>query len=650
MPLYSWLRNLQFALAPCRGQRQHARRGSKRAPTYRPSLEVLEGRLTPSFTPVASYAVGARAVLAADFDNDTVPDLALNTGQVLRGHGDGTFDSPVNSDAAYLPMAVGDLDGDGNMDLAVIDTSARDVHVYLGHGDGTLAAPININVTDPNGPEYLESVAVGDFNRDGLLDLGATSSVYVYDGYDPNYGSFGHFKGYAKVLVGTGGGAFSGPNTTALGDAYLRKSAVADFNGDRIDDLAMIDFESEGSVRVLLGSAGGFFHQSATVLDRSYPSSVAVADVDGDRRAELVIGTGPFEPIGGVSVLLGNGAGGFGSPHQYSAPGSADRAVAVADFNGDGRLDIVATAWSATGASPTSYIGVLLGRGDGTFASAITKVLDAGPVPKSLVADDFNGDGLPDVAVLSVDLPVQGTRSQVDVLLNDRAWSPGDPRSVSIGDASVIEGNTGTVNASFAVTLSHASNVDVTVHYATANITATAGSDYTAASGAVTIPAGQTSASIVVPVHGDRIAEPNETFAVNLSAATGATIGDGQGVGTILDDEPRISISDFTRAEGKRNKTTLFTFTVTLSAPYDQPVSVSFQTVNGTATTGDNDYVAKTGAITFNPGEKSKTITIVVNGDSKREANETFFVDLFGNSSNSWFTKKRGTGAILNDD
>jgi hypothetical protein len=72
--------------------------------------------------------------------------------------------------------------------------------------------------------------------------------------------------------------------------------------------------------------------------------------------------------------------------------------------------------------------------------------------------------------------------------------------------------------------------------------------------------------------------------------------------------------------------------------------------VDGTATTSDHDYVAQAGTLTFNPGETTKTITIVVNGDSKREADETFFVDLFGNSSSCLFTRKRETGTILNDD
>jgi hypothetical protein len=148
----------------------------------------------------------------------------------------------------------------------------------------------------------------------------------------------------------------------------------------------------------------------------------------------------------------------------------------------------------------------------------------------------------------------------------------------------------------------------------------------------------------------DRLAEPNETFFVNLSSPTNATITDGQGVGTIMDDEPRISISDVSKSEGRKGKTTLFTFTVTLSAAYDQPVTMSYRTMNGTATTGNSDYTAKTGTLTFAPGQTTKSITIELKGDSKREGNETFYLDLFGNSSNSQFSKTRGIGTILNDD
>jgi hypothetical protein len=114
--------------------------------------------------------------------------------------------------------------------------------------------------------------------------------------------------------------------------------------------------------------------------------------------------------------------------------------------------------------------------------------------------------------------------------------------------------------------------------------------------------------------------------------------------------KPRIHISNVSKSEGKKGKTTLFTFTVTLSAAYDEPVTMSFQTVNGTATTSDNDSIAKTGTLTFAPGETTTTITIEVKGDSKTEANEKRYLDLFGLSNKSLFTKNRALGTILNDD
>ncbi len=222
--------------------------------------------------------------------------------------------------------------------------------------------------------------------------------------------------------------------------------------------------------------------------------------------------------------------------------------------------------------------------------------------------------------------------------------------SLSIGDVYVVEGNSGTANAVFTVTLSPASSETVFVNYATGNGNAAAGSDFLAAAGTLTFSPGDVSKTIVVAVNGDRLGESTESFFVNLSSATNAVIADGQGVGTIVDDEPRISIGDVTTAEGRKNQTMLFTFTVTLSAAYDQPVTMSFRTVNGTATTSNRDYVAKSGTLTFAPGETTKTITIEVKGDNRKEANETFYLDLFDLSTNASFTKDRGIGTILNDD
>jgi len=338
-----------------------------------------------------------------------------------------------------------------------------------------------------------------------------------------------------------------------------------------------------------------------------------------------------------VRVRLGNGTGGFEAPKggQGYAAGTAPVAIGLGDFNRDGVPDI------ATANALSNDVSGLRGHGDGTFGSP--EHFAAGSYTNSVAAGDFNSDGWLDVATANAGA------STVSVLLNDGDWAP-PPPALRISDRTVMEGNTGTASATFTVTLSAASTETITVAYATGNNTATAGSDYQSSNGTLIFAPGETSKTITVLVNGDRLVEPNETFVVNLSSPTNATIADGQGVGTIVDDEPKISISDVTTKEGNGKKTTLFVFTVTLSTAYDQPVTMSYRTVDGTATTGDSDYVAKTGTLTFNPGETMKTITIEVKGDNKKESNETFYLDLFGNSGNSLFTKSRGIGTILNDD
>lgn len=261
-----------------------------------------------------------------------------------------------------------------------------------------------------------------------------------------------------------------------------------------------------------------------------------------------------------------------------------------------------------------------------------------------------NGDTLHETdETISVNLssPANATLADaqgVGTILND------DPVTLAISDATLKEGNSGTTNFVFTVTLSEASDQDVTVHFTTANDSAIAGSDYTAASGTLTIPAGQISGTISVLVNGDTLNEANETFVVNLSNATNAVITDGQSMGTILNDEiPQISITYMSVIEGSSASRKVI-FTVTLSSACAETVTVNFATANGTATTGDHDYQGSSGTLTFAPGETTKTITILVYGDKKKESNETFFVDLFGNSSNSVITKNRGIGTILNDD
>jgi hypothetical protein len=223
------------------------------------------------------------------------------------------------------------------------------------------------------------------------------------------------------------------------------------------------------------------------------------------------------------------------------------------------------------------------------------------------------------------------------------------PASLMVSDATLVEGNAGTHYAVVRVSLYGPSAHAVTVNYNTANRTAIAGSDYQAVSGRLSFARGETSKSILVPVISDRLAEADETFVVKLGGANGARIADGRGVVTILDDEPRISIYDTSASEGDSG-TTPFTFTVSLSAVYDQAVTVNFSTADGTAATADHDYLAASGTLTFAPGETTKTITIAVVGDTTPELDETFFVNLGGASTNAIIVNGHGIGNIHDDD
>ncbi len=222
--------------------------------------------------------------------------------------------------------------------------------------------------------------------------------------------------------------------------------------------------------------------------------------------------------------------------------------------------------------------------------------------------------------------------------------------TISIDDVTVDpEADT---NAGFTVSLDAASGLTVTVAYATADDTATAGADYTSVNGTLTFTPGITSQTINVPVLEDTLDEPDETFFVNLTAPTNATFGDDQGLGTIVDDDdpPTINIADTSVQEGDSGTVTAV-FTVTLSAASGLPVEVDYTTTDNTATVADGDYNATSGTLTFAAEEITKTISVTVNGDTDYEGNETFFVDL-SNPVNAVdpIVDNQATGTIIDDD
>jgi endonuclease/exonuclease/phosphatase family metal-dependent hydrolase len=221
---------------------------------------------------------------------------------------------------------------------------------------------------------------------------------------------------------------------------------------------------------------------------------------------------------------------------------------------------------------------------------------------------------------------------------------------LSIGDVVGKEGTgAGTTTFTFVVHLTPAAAVPVTVDVATADGTAQAGSDYAAVSTTVTFPPGATQQAVSVVVSHDSLYEPDETFFVRLTNPSQATVVDGEGVGTILNDDelPTLRVNDVVVKEGNSG-TTAVSFLVKLSTASSLPVTVSYATVDRTATAG-SDYDAVSGSLSFPPGTTSLPVVVNVNGDLVREPNEIFFLQLTS-VTNATIVYGRGIGVITNDD
>jgi hypothetical protein len=324
---------------------------------------------------------GTYCLTNADFNGDGRMDLAVvnrdsNTVAVLLGDGSGAFAAAdIFSTGGEGPMslAVGDFNGDGHPDLVVANRDSNNVAVLLGNGNGAFgtASTFSLSGLAPR------CVAVGDFNEDGLSDLAVANS-----GSDS-----------VDILRGDGSGAFAAPITISSGGTLPRALAIADFNGDEHMDLA-VAYSSSDSVGVLLGDGSGVFGAAASYSSGGgWPVSVAVGDFDGNGRPDLVVLN---NASGGAGVLLGDGSGGFGSVVTFSVVPPEDydyeypEAVVVGDFNGDGKADLVVATYDHESAS------LLLGDGSGSFASAL--LYSAGRYPQSLAVGDFDGDGRSDVA------------------------------------------------------------------------------------------------------------------------------------------------------------------------------------------------------------------------------------------------------------
>lgn len=330
---------------------------------YESVISVMLGNGDGTFQTAVNYQSGGvqpTSIAIGDVNNDGNPDIVVanlcfdgncpNDGGggmgVLLGKGDGTFQPTIinsNGINAYT-LALADFNGDGKLDAVIgggdcEDSSAgctdETITVALGNGDGTFGRP---TAYYPQGV-VAQSVAVGDVNGDGIVDIVANACTPMDE--------FECSEIFLAVLLGNKDGTFQPPTYVTTGDVY--------------------------------------------------PNSIALADVNADGKLDAVIAGG------GAAVFIGNGDGTFQSPVPYSTGGFYANWITTADINRDGKLDLLVSNGCSTsncGQSSTGILGVLLGNGDGTFQNAQSYGSGA-YYSFSLAVADVNGDSKPDVAMLN---------------------------------------------------------------------------------------------------------------------------------------------------------------------------------------------------------------------------------------------------------
>ena len=374
-----------------------------------------------SFAAPTPYTVGTQPffVGVADVNGDGKLDLITANGgsndiSVLLGNGNGTFAPATNFAAGRDPISVaaGDFNGDGKIDLAVANYSDSTVSILLGNGTGTsggfqLTNTISVG-TNPN------SIAAADLNSDGKLDL--VTANYT--------------DGNVSILLGHGDATFQ---TAAQYVAGTSASfvAVGDFNKDGVPDLAVANNNASGNipatntVSVLLGN--GLFALHTDFAAGTNPIAVVAGDFNKDGNQDVAVADNGGN---GISVLLGNGVGGLGTANPY-ATGGGPFDVAAGDFNNDGNLDLFVANYTGSYASP------LRGVGDGTFAVK-SGVFDSNTFnPADAALADFNGDGKLDVAM------VENGKNDVSVFLGkgDFTFQPGVDYAVGASPISIAAGD-----------------------------------------------------------------------------------------------------------------------------------------------------------------------------------------------------------------
>ncbi len=482
----------------------------------------------------------------------------------------------------------------------VIDITNIGIYDASGDGNGNLITSatdgdtvyLRVTVTDPFGEEDITGLdlVISD-------PLGSTTNISLDDTDDVHATANDNTRIYEYAWNPTGN----------LGDYTIDVTANEGFEGTVIDtDSTTLRLQNTVVPDIIIGddtvTEGSQLVFNVTLLGNDTPTNDIVLDL-------------------AASTAGGN-----------TATEVSDYATTNFEYSTDG-----GTTWIAAGG--TNGTEVTIPAGNTGIKVRIDSTADT--------ADEPN-----ETFTLGVGSVVSGSVGDTSdtgtgTILDDDATP-----AISINDVSLTEGNNDQKQFNFTVSLSNPSAQTITLEYDTADDTATAGSDYDAATNqTVTFAPGETEKTITVLVTGESSVEADETFTVDLSNPTNATIDDASGTGTILNDDSvaLLSINNVSITEGDSGTQTL-DFTVTRSGTTTSAVTVDYATANNTATTGDNDYESLTGTLSFASGELSKTISITINGDTPPEADETFYVNLANASANATIINAQGTGTIINDD
>ncbi len=572
-------------------------------------VSVLRGNGHGGFALTGDFPAGSgiSSVAVGDFNDDGKADLVVansvsNRVSILLGDGAGGFSPPTAFAVGANPsfVAVGDLNNDGHFDLIVANSNANSVSVLLGNGSASFSPALDFAVgSSPS------SVAVGDLDGDGKTDLAVT---------DAN-------TSLVSVLIGNGSGGFAPATNYAVGFTPF-SVAFADFNGDNKLDLAIANFNSF-TVSILLNQGAGTFAPASNFRTGGPSFSLAIGDFDTDGTFDLAVANDPNGASGTLAVLL-NSCG----VKPSAPPGLTVDDVAIAEGDHGTTLATFTVALSSVSSQTVSVSYLTKGQNasDGLDFQTIGGRLVFAPGQMShTIAVPIVGDTLDEfdeTFALALSSPLNAPTTRQRGICTIRDEDP--PPTVSVNDVSVLEGDDGTTPVNFTLVLSTASGKPISLQYGTTDVTASAGSDYIATVGSISLGPGETNKTVTVLVKGDNQNEPNETFALNLTNPANVTVARGLAIGSIINDDTptlRFAAPSF----GVSEDAGAATISITRSGDPAIPVTVDYSTADRTAKQSQ-DYTLAAGTLGFGPGETVKSFVVLITDDLYVEGNET--VDL----------------------